>query len=71
MLVDDTVHTGKTLKIAKEQIIKKGAKQVKSVSINYVNKISSDYFLIKGGMKFPWSKNSSDYEKFKTYINNI
>lgn len=68
LLVDDMVHTGKTIQIAKENLLGRGAKQVKSAAINYVNGALPDYFLMKGRIKFPWSKNSSDYEQFRSYV---
>ncbi len=64
LLIDDTVHTGKTLKIAIDNLKQRGAKQIKSAAINYVDGILPDYSIMKGRIKFPWSKNSSDYQRF-------
>ena len=68
LLVDDMVHTGKTIQIAKDNLFERGAKEVKSAAINYVNGALPDYFLMKGRIKFPWSKNSADYKRFESYV---
>lgn len=68
LIVDDTIHTGKTLDIAQDNLIGRGAKQIKSAAINYVNGHMPDYFVARGKVKFPWSKNSRDYQKFSSYI---
>ena len=71
LLVDDTIHTGKTLQIAMNNLRQRGAGQIKTAAINYVDGICPDYFAIRGRIKFPWSKNSPDYERFKTYADTV
>jgi len=71
LLIDDTVHTGKTLKMATDNLRQRGARQIKSATINYMNGVAPDYFLMKRRIKFPWSKNSPDYERFKTYADTV
>jgi len=71
LLVDDTIHTGKTLQIAIDNLRQRGARQIKTAAINYVDGVCPDYFMIKGRIKFPWSKNSPDYERFKLYADTV
>lgn len=71
LIVDDTIHTGKTLEIVTKNLEKRGAKQIKSAAINCINNNLADYFLTKGKIKFPWSKNSPYYNKFEAYIKKI
>ena len=56
LIVDDAVYTGKTLQIATDNLRQRGARQIKSAAINYVDGILPDYFIMKGRIKFPWSK---------------
>ena len=71
LLVDDTIHTGKTLQIAIDNLRQRGAGQIKTAAINYVDGVCPDYYLIKGRIKFPWSKNSPDYERFRLYADAV
>lgn len=68
LLVDDTIHTGKTVHIARDNLIKRGAKQIRSAAINYVEGHKPNYSVTRGRIKFPWSKNSKDYRKFASYV---
>jgi len=71
LLVDDMIHTGKTLQMAIDNLQQRGARQIKSAAISYVNGISPDYFIMNGRIKFPWSKNSPYYKRFKSYADAV
>ncbi|MEK6888869.1 MAG: phosphoribosyltransferase family protein [Nanoarchaeota archaeon] len=68
LVVDDVVHTGKTMGLATENLLKRGAEKIRTASINHVNGKRADYSLRKGRIKFPWSKNSREYERFRSYL---
>lgn len=74
LLVDDTIHTGKTLELAKNYLQNFNLSELKIACINTIksnNKI--DFYLFKQRIRFPWSKNSKEYDKFINYLkeNNI
>lgn len=73
LIVDDVVHTGKTLNIAKNYIFSKKPLEVKTAVLFYVNQCFSDYYLEKGECEYPWStwaKFKPDYGKLLNYYSN-
>lgn len=70
LAVDDTVHTGKTLRLVKKVLLSNGAREVRFASINYLSTAVPDYFIKKERLKFPWSKDSLQYEMFEEYVRN-
>lgn len=67
LIVDDTVHTGKTLKVAINYLKDFNPSQIKTTSLNYIRNSKPDFFLSKERLKFPWSKNSEEYKKYLNY----
>lgn len=70
LIVDDAVHTGKTLEIAKNYIFSKKPLEIKTAVLFYVDQCFSDYYLGKGEHEYPWStwaKFKLDYNKLLDY----
>lgn len=60
LIVDDVADTGKTLKVVKDDIIKKGAKDVRIAVIakKPTSEVDPDYYIFQteGWIIFPWEK---------------
>jgi len=65
ILVDDVVHTGKTLEVAKRHLENIGVQVVQVAVLGSVYKPRADVvYEIKGTFIYPWSKISDEYEEF-------
>lgn len=64
LIVDDSLHTGATVDIATQYLIKSGAVEIRIASITYVANRKPNFFVLpKGNYSFPWSRDYSDTEE--------
>ena len=71
LIVDDAVHSGKTLDVAKKYLLKFKPDEIKTAALFYVDKYLPDYFIGKGEMKYPWSsfaKFEKGYWLYRKYL---
>lgn len=67
LLVDDAVHTGKTLDIAKSYLSTFKPWFIKTAALFYADKYVPDYVLGHGEKQYPWSTWAKFNEKYKVY----
>ncbi len=67
LLVDDAVHTGKTLNAAKAYISTFKPSLVKTATLFYADKYVPDYVLGRGEKQYPWSTWAKFNEGYKVY----
>lgn len=67
LLVDDITHTGKTLEIAVDYILRKEPSELKTAAISTLGP-HMDFHWSTSRYNFPWSKNSRFYRQFQEYI---
>jgi hypoxanthine phosphoribosyltransferase len=68
LLVDDMVHTGKTMKVAFDHIVNREHTIVRTSALCYVGRSKPNYFVKKGNYKFPWSRTSRYRTEFDRYL---
>lgn len=69
LLVDDAIHTGKTVNLIMDYLKQMNNDcEVKTASINYIKKSIPDFYIKKGRINFPWSKNSKYYKDYEKYL---
>lgn len=66
LLVDDVADTGRSLMAAKDYILRKNAKQVKTATIHYkpISQIKPDYFVrtTNAWIIYPWERHEAERE---------
>ena len=67
LLVDDAVHTGKTLNVAKSYISTFKPSLEKTATLFYADKYTPDYVLGYGEKYYPWSTWAKFNEEYKLY----
>jgi|GEM_PF-1920431 len=67
LLIDDAVHTGKTLDIAKKYILTFKPKTLKTAALFYADTYAPDYVLGRGEKIYPWSTWAKFDEKHEVY----
>jgi len=71
VLVDDAVHTGKTLMVANDYLNSLQPAQIKTAVLFCIGDAKSDYYLGQGEHSYPWAtwaKFSTDYEILEKYL---
>lgn len=68
LLVDDTIHTGKTFDVAKNYLFSFNPNSIKTASLFKIGNSSPDFYIGNGRCKFPWSKNSNFYEEYNSFL---
>ena len=67
LIVDDAIHTGRTMAVAKQYLSSLGA-IVKTAVLSNVKGRAVDYYCLDGVFFYPWSTLSSEHEKFLQVI---
>jgi len=66
LLIDDAVHTGKTILVAQTYLEKQGAERICVAALASVRDASLTFVhLLRGHYCYPWSRVSSEYRKFQ------
>lgn len=71
LLVDDAVHTGKTLDVARSYLATLEPSAIKTAALFYAGNVAPDYGLGAGERKYPWStwaQFSPEYEDYARYL---
>ena len=71
LLVDDAIHSGKTMKVAKDYIFGFSPTIIKTAALFYVDTYIPDYFIGKGEKKYPWStwaRYDTAYKDYDDYL---
>jgi hypoxanthine phosphoribosyltransferase len=71
LIVDDMVHTGKTINAAVEHIDDREQRIVRTSALCCVGRAKPDYFVKRGNCKFPWSRTSRHRADFNNYLRSI
>ena len=74
LVVDDAVHSGKTLDLILNHISRFKPTVVKTAALYYVDKYQPDFYLGKGEHRYPWStwsKFKKDYAPYQEYLKNL
>jgi hypoxanthine phosphoribosyltransferase len=65
LLVDDAIHSGETIRVAREYLYRQGAMNVIVAALTSVQGFQPSFFcMLEGHRCYPWSKVSPEYDKF-------